>query len=208
MSAAQDRAKARRDTAMAVKQAAISNACRAYFPELHTLQSEFGEGCGLCRRRCSLCHGIDRERATPKPGSRRSRSDTGGRFALPYARRFTLMVLRPMMLRIGCCCAHARKFTRIVAAGVETRQGLSCNRAESGRTSAVTAQGIRRQMIKNREKDCLAMAHRLALTGDFRDSTDIERELRFKHGRSEAEEVLDDDRIRSALDEVCKQRQK
>ena len=40
MSAAQDRAKARRDTAMAVKQAAISNACRAYFPELHTLQSE------------------------------------------------------------------------------------------------------------------------------------------------------------------------
>ena len=48
------------------------------------------------------------------------------------------------------------------------------------------------------------MAHRLALTGDFRDSTDIERELRFKHGRSEAEEVLDDDRIRSALDQVCK----
>ena len=40
MSAAQDRAKARRDTAMAVKQASISNACRAYFPELHTLQSE------------------------------------------------------------------------------------------------------------------------------------------------------------------------
>ena len=63
-------------------------------------------------------------------------------------------------------------------------------------------------MIKNREKDCLALAHRLALTGDFRDATDIERELRFKHGRSEAEEVLDDDRIRSALDEVCKQRQK
>jgi hypothetical protein len=39
MSAAQDRARARRDTAMAVKQASISNACR-YFPELHTLQSE------------------------------------------------------------------------------------------------------------------------------------------------------------------------
>ena len=72
----------------------------------------------------------------------------------------------------------------------------------------MTAQGIRRQTIKNREKDCLAMAQRLALTGDFRDSTDIERELRFKHGRSEAEEVLDDDRIRFALDEVCKQRQK
>jgi hypothetical protein len=60
-------------------------------------------------------------------------------------------------------------------------------------------------MIENRERDCLAMAQRLALTGDFRDSTDIERELRFRHGRSEAEEVLDDDRIRSALDQVCKQ---
>jgi hypothetical protein len=69
-------------------------------------------------------------------------------------------------------------------------------------------QGIGRQMIKNREKDCLAMAHRLALTGDFRDSTEIERELRFKHGRSEAEEVMDDDRIRSALDRVCNQRRK
>ena len=61
-------------------------------------------------------------------------------------------------------------------------------------------------MIKNREEECLVMAQRLALTGDFRDSTDIEHELRFKHGRSEAEEVLDDDRIRSALDQVCKQR--
>jgi hypothetical protein len=61
-------------------------------------------------------------------------------------------------------------------------------------------------MIKNREKDCLAMAQRLALTGDFRDSTDIEHELRFKHGRTEAEEVLDDDRIRSALDQVCRER--
>jgi hypothetical protein len=61
-------------------------------------------------------------------------------------------------------------------------------------------------MIKNREKDCLVMAHQLALAGDFRDSTDIERELRFKHGRPEAEEVLDDDRVRSALDRVCKQR--
>jgi hypothetical protein len=40
MSSAQDRFKARRDAAMAVKQAAISNAYRAYFPELHTLQSE------------------------------------------------------------------------------------------------------------------------------------------------------------------------
>ena len=67
---------------------------------------------------------------------------------------------------------------------------------------------MQRGMIKNREEDCLAMAQRLALTGDFRDSTDIEHELRFKHGRSEAEEVLNDDRIRSALDEVCKQRQK
>ena len=47
-------------------------------------------------------------------------------------------------------------------------------------------------MIKNREEDCLVMAQRLALTGDFRDSTDIEHELRFKHGRSEAAEVLDD----------------
>jgi hypothetical protein len=63
-------------------------------------------------------------------------------------------------------------------------------------------------MIENRESDCLGMAHRLALTGDFRDSTDIERELRFKHGRSEAEEVLDDDRIRFALDQVCKQHRK
>jgi hypothetical protein len=63
-------------------------------------------------------------------------------------------------------------------------------------------------MIKNREKDCLAMAQRLALTGDFRDAADIEHELRFKHGRLEAEEVLDDDRIRSALDQVCRQRWK
>jgi hypothetical protein len=63
-------------------------------------------------------------------------------------------------------------------------------------------------MIKNREEDCLAMAQRLALTGDFRDSTDIEHELRFKHGRTEAEEVLDDDRIRSALDQVCNRRWK
>jgi hypothetical protein len=63
-------------------------------------------------------------------------------------------------------------------------------------------------MIKNREEDCLAMAQRLALTGDFRDATDIEHELRFKHGRSDAEEVLDDDRIRSALDQVCRQRWK
>ena len=60
-------------------------------------------------------------------------------------------------------------------------------------------------MIKSRKKDCVAMAHRLALTGDFRDSTDIERELRFKHGLPEAEEILDDDRIRSSLDQVCKQ---
>ena len=34
------------------------------------------------------------------------------------------MVLRPMMPPIACCCAHTRKFTRIVAAGIETRQGL------------------------------------------------------------------------------------
>jgi hypothetical protein len=60
-------------------------------------------------------------------------------------------------------------------------------------------------MIRNREKDCLAMAHRLALTGDFRDASDIENELRFKRGRPEAEEVLDDDRIRSDLDQVCNQ---
>ena len=118
------------------------------------------------------------------------------------------MVLRPMMRPIGCCCAHARKFTRIVSAGIETRQGISfaTGSIAAGRI-AVTAQGIRRQMIKNREKDCLVMAQRLALTGDFGDFTDIERELGFKHGRSEAEEVLDDDRIRSALDEACKQRQ-
>ena len=64
---------------------------------------------------------------------------------------------------------------------------------------------MQHQMIKTREKDCLALAHRLALTGDFRDAADIERELQFKHGRPEAEEVLDDDRIRSALDQVCKQ---
>ena len=163
-----------------------------------------GEGCGLCRRRCGLCHGIDRERATPKPGSRRSRSDTGGWLALPYARRFNLMVLRPMMPPIGCCRAQTRNFTRIVAAVKRGRASLR-NRVKSGPNSLLS---IRRQMIKNREKDCLVMAQRLALTGDFRDSTDIERELQFKHGRSEAEEVLDDDRIRSALDEVCKQRQK
>lgn len=40
MSAAQDRAKARREKAMALKQTAISNACRAYFPEPHTQQTE------------------------------------------------------------------------------------------------------------------------------------------------------------------------
>jgi hypothetical protein len=34
------------------------------------------------------------------------------------------MVLWPMMPPIACCCADARKFARIVAAGIETRQGL------------------------------------------------------------------------------------
>ena len=40
MVAAQDRAKARRDLAWAVKQSAISDACRAYFPNPHTQQTE------------------------------------------------------------------------------------------------------------------------------------------------------------------------
>jgi hypothetical protein len=40
MMAAQDRAKWRREMAFSAKQAAISNACRAYFPEQHTSQNE------------------------------------------------------------------------------------------------------------------------------------------------------------------------
>jgi hypothetical protein len=40
MIAAQDRAKARRDVAWAVKQIAISDACRTYFPNPHTRQTE------------------------------------------------------------------------------------------------------------------------------------------------------------------------
>ena len=40
MVAAQERAKARRDLAWAVKQSAISDACRTYFPNPHTRQTE------------------------------------------------------------------------------------------------------------------------------------------------------------------------
>lgn len=63
-------------------------------------------------------------------------------------------------------------------------------------------------MIKDREKDCLAIARRLALTGRFQDTAAIERELRFKRGRYDAGEFLDDDRIRSELDQACNHHRK